>query len=208
MILVVALSPYSNSVRRLVICRKTWLAVWTKGRCVLAAQASCVNAVASFSSQCLLTARFRCKLRNYSWSDIVCCLCSMGRHRGGLRRCELTLTATVMACRAPNSDWGAAAVRSAQPATNNPFASPDVPETAPVDGFGDSAFGAPPAAGGVADSGFGDSAFGEKPAFGAWVFGVFSVGGISTRGKAGVTCFLLGGAAIHWMPRTHQGSTI
>ena len=71
--------------------------------------------------------------------------------------------------RLPNSDWGAAAVRSAQPATNNPFASPDVPETAPVDGFGDSAFGAAPPAGdgAAADGGFGESAFGEKPAFGA-----------------------------------------
>ena len=61
-------------------------------------------------------------------------------------------------------------MRSAQPATNNPFASPDVPETAPIDGFGDSAFGgggAPPADGAAGDGGFGESAFGEKPAFGA-----------------------------------------
>ncbi len=74
--------------------------------------------------------------------------------------------------RGGNSDWGAAATRSAQPATNNPFASPDVPETAPIDGFGDSAFGeggGAPADGAAGDGGgFGESAFGEKPAFGVF----------------------------------------
>jgi hypothetical protein len=79
----------------------------------------------------------------------------------------LVYKAWSMLYRGPNADWGAAAVRSAQPATNNPFASPDVPETAPVDGFGESAFGgSPPAA--IGDGGFGESAFGEQPAFGAY----------------------------------------
>lgn len=50
------------------------------------------------------------------------------------------------------SDWGAAAVRG--PQSNNPFAAADVPETAPMDGFGDSAF---------ADSAFGEPAFGAPP---------------------------------------------
>ena len=73
-----------------------------------------------------------------------------------------------MCRRGSSTDWGAAAVRSAAPATNNPFASPDVPETAPVDGFGESAFGAAAAPGGASgDGGFGESAFGEQPAFGA-----------------------------------------
>ena len=94
--------------------------------------------------------------------------CALPLHPAVCGACGLFVRRLIwrFACRAPNSDWGAAAVRTAQPATNNPFASPDVPETAPNDGFGESAFGAPPAAGG-ADGGFGDSAFGEKPAFGA-----------------------------------------
>ncbi len=87
-------------------------------------------------------------------------------------------------CSGGNSDWAAAAVRSAQPATNNPFASPDVPETAPIDGFGDSAFGGgggAPADGAAGDGGFGESAFGEKPAFGASVLLLRSVAAHAAR---------------------------